>query len=240
MSTTTKAASGSVDTDSETEEMVAELKKRAEDDLIDSSPLLREANRPSKREYTWSVFRSLSDLWQLVEALDERGLRERSLKNSIKARFDLTGEAPTPGVYLTDGSPYLGMKVKRTFGKGADKYVMIGIVTGWLPAITEGREKEPALWQISYADGDDEDIEEREVKKALIGIVPDNSPDVVHEPSEAEDMEVVDADGEEDKPLKVSPCYLSPCYFYIHLAVNIFCRYYVLAVGHSLCRKPQS
>lgn len=136
------------------------------------NPLLLEQNRPSRHDYVWSVFRSDVELWQLVEALDERGHRERALKNSIKARFDLQGEPPTPSVYLEEGSPYIGMKVKRTFGKGSDKYVMIGVITGWLPAVKDKNTNDPAFWNVLYADGDSEDLDEKEVKQCLIGSVP--------------------------------------------------------------------
>jgi hypothetical protein len=46
--------------------------------------------------------------------LDERAERERALKASIKARFDL--QEPEQ-VYQSYGSEYIGMKVRRTFGR---------------------------------------------------------------------------------------------------------------------------
>lgn len=140
---------------------------------VGDSALLKTSNHPSRHDYEWSVFRSEAELWQLVDALDERGYRERALKNSIKARFDLQGVAPLPSVYSTEGSPYIGMKVKRTFGRGADKYVMVGVITGWLPpGVGEDGAPEPPIWHVLHADGDDEDLDEREVKKCLLGSLP--------------------------------------------------------------------
>jgi len=50
----------------------------------------------------------------LWDSLDERAERERALKASIKARFDL--QEPEQ-VYQSYGSEYIGMKVRRTFGR---------------------------------------------------------------------------------------------------------------------------
>jgi hypothetical protein len=46
--------------------------------------------------------------------LDERAERESALKASIKARFDLREPEQ---VYQSSGSEYIGMKVRRTFGR---------------------------------------------------------------------------------------------------------------------------
>ena len=60
------------------------------------------------------MYSTAGELWQLWDSLDERAERERALKASIKARFDL--QEPEQ-VYQSYGSEYIGMKVRRTFGR---------------------------------------------------------------------------------------------------------------------------
>ena len=52
----------------------------------------------------------------LIEALDERGIREKELKSKLRARFGFNknniGET-----YQTTGSEFIGRKIRRTFGK---------------------------------------------------------------------------------------------------------------------------
>lgn len=71
-------------------------------------------SRPNKYRYKWSVYSNPSEQWQLWDALDERGEREKVLKAAIKARFDI--EEP-PQVYEKTGSAHIGKKVKRVFGR---------------------------------------------------------------------------------------------------------------------------
>ncbi len=93
------------------EEVVVDDGKAALLRLIDSK------NRPSRHRYSWKVLKTENELWSLLEALDERGERERQLKKCIKAKFDLQGEPPVKYTYISEGSEYIGRKVKRTFGK---------------------------------------------------------------------------------------------------------------------------
>jgi hypothetical protein len=115
-------------------------------------------SRPNKYKYIWGSY-SVRELWDLCEALDERGIRERELKNIIKAKFNLT---EPPIVYLTTGSQYIGRQVKRTFGKRK----VIGTITGWLPPDGD----DIALWHVEHVDGDEEDLEEFEVEKYILAV----------------------------------------------------------------------
>ena len=174
------------DTASETENEVLELQKKVALDALEENPLTSLANRPSNNQYMWACFSSEPEICELVEALDERGVRERALKSSIKARFDLKLDetsSSTPTEYLKEGSPYVGKKVKRSFGKGTDKFTMIGLITGWLPAVEDSGD--PAIWHVLYVDGDTEDIEEKDVKKDLTEEIPRE---------ESEEMEVIEDD----------------------------------------------
>jgi hypothetical protein len=79
--------------------------------------LVRPDNVPSSHTYTWQVYRSINELWALVEALDERGEREKALRSFIKAKFDLTGDPPVRHTYIKEGCIYLNTRVRRTFGR---------------------------------------------------------------------------------------------------------------------------
>lgn len=71
-------------------------------------------SRPNRFSYHWKVYASPTELWRLWEALDDRGEREKLLKDAIKARFEM--EEPA-AVYQTTGSEWIGRKVQRKFGK---------------------------------------------------------------------------------------------------------------------------
>mmetsp|Transcript_30144 Transcript_30144/g.68461 ORF Transcript_30144/g.68461 Transcript_30144/m.68461 type:complete len:1247 (-) Transcript_30144:1529-5269(-) len=126
-------------------------------------------SRPNRYRYKWSVFCSPNEQWLLWDALDERGERECALKAAIKARFDI--EEP-PVVYQTTGSEYIGRNVRRVFGK---KNPVMGLIVGWLPATDE----EPALWHVQHLDGDEEDMDEEEVRQYLIVEMEDSEDQVV-------------------------------------------------------------
>lgn len=80
------------------------------------------SSRPNRYRYTWSIYSSATELWNLCEALDERGEREKALKESIKARFEL--EEPTTQ-YQRIGSEWIGRKIERAFNKKVSFYVLI-------------------------------------------------------------------------------------------------------------------
>ena len=83
--------------------------------------------------------------------------------------------APTPAAaeqaseWLTTGSKYIGRYVKRKFGK---QNPVIGVIVGWLPADGE----DIALWHVEHVDGDEEDLDELEVKEYIL---PVNDPEAV-------------------------------------------------------------
>jgi hypothetical protein len=114
--------------------------------------------RPSLASYSWEWY-TARELWELCEALDERGERERELKKALVARFDLK---EPPVEYLKTGHDWLNRKVRRVFKKGQP--AVIGTIVGWLPEQGE----DFALWHVKHIDGDSEDLEEHEVKKFLV------------------------------------------------------------------------
>ena len=77
-----------------------------------------------------------------------------------------TAEPPAAGndddedeEWLTTGSEWLGKRVARVFG--LDRF--IGVVISWVRENTDG---DPPLWKIQHEDGDEEDLEEYELKKS--------------------------------------------------------------------------
>lgn len=129
--------------------------------------------KPSLFCSQWSVYASNSEMWHLCDALDERGERERELKTSLKARFEISEPLQA---YQDSGHPYIGRQVLRTFGKS--KKTTHGLIVGWLPA----EENDPPIWHVQHQDGDEEDLEEHELnlvsfedemKKASPSIVDD-------------------------------------------------------------------
>ena len=140
--------------------VLIEEEERAIKSLTAVNPHLERlySSRPNKYKHIWGSY-SVRELWDLCEALDERGIRERELKNIIKAKFNLT---EPPIVYLTTGSEYIGRQVKRTFGKRK----VIGTITGWLPPDGD----DIALWHVEHLDGDEEDLEEFEVEKYILSV----------------------------------------------------------------------
>lgn len=69
---------------------------------------------PGSSSPLWRIYSSMWEIWQLVESLDERGVREKALKSKLKARFRFS---ETSGGYDRTGSDYIGRKVQRKFGK---------------------------------------------------------------------------------------------------------------------------
>ena len=83
-------------------------------DLKLDQPLCRLiSSRPSARVCKWGVY-AANELWNLCEALDDRGERERELKAAVKSHFDIS---EPPVVFLKEGNEYIGQMVVRTFGK---------------------------------------------------------------------------------------------------------------------------
>lgn len=83
-------------------------------DLRQDQPLCRLiSSRPSARVSKWGVY-AANELWNLCEALDDRGERERELKAAVKSHFDIS---EPPVVFLKEGNEYIGQMVVRTFGK---------------------------------------------------------------------------------------------------------------------------
>lgn len=146
-------------------------------------------SRPSNRSSTWSVYSTNTELFMLCEALDVRGEREKELKSKITAAFNVTQPEV---IYATEG-PYMGRKIKRTFGRKE----VIGTVVGYLAAT----EEDPALWRVLHADGDEEDLEEHELQAGL------QEDDAVIAPvQKKEEDELMDTDSEDEAaPVPLDP-----------------------------------
>jgi len=120
--------------------------------------------KPSLKKCSWRMYGSMSEIWALIDALDERGIRERALKSKLRAQFGLSENSAQGVTYKTSGSEFIGKKVQRTFGKR----VVYGTIVGWLPP--EGEDE--ALWHVIHDDGDEEDLDENEVNKFLHDVPP--------------------------------------------------------------------
>jgi hypothetical protein len=136
------------------------------------------ASRPSLRTSEWGYYSSISMLWELYQSLDDRGEKEKALRIALQSKYDLT-EPET--VYLTEGSEYLGRKVRRQF---KNKRVVIGKIVSWLPEHGE----DAALWHVLHEDGDEEDLDEDEVKDCL---VPEDATATAGETMKIDDTPVV-------------------------------------------------
>jgi hypothetical protein len=73
--------------------------------------------RPSTRKFSWKIYTTMPEIWRVIGALDERGVREKELKGKLCATFGLSGKSADGATYQTTGSDYIGGKVRRTFGK---------------------------------------------------------------------------------------------------------------------------
>ena len=69
---------------------------------------------PSAVRSSWRIYASMWEIWALIDALDDRGLREKALKSKLRAKF---GFADNSNGYKTCGNEYIGKKVRRKFGK---------------------------------------------------------------------------------------------------------------------------
>jgi hypothetical protein len=66
----------------------------------------------------WEIYASVSEITALIDALDERGKREKELKAKLCAHYGLSSTPDADKViYSYSGSEYIGRKVKRVFGK---------------------------------------------------------------------------------------------------------------------------
>ena len=72
--------------------------------------------KPSNTQHIWRIYGSMLEIWMLMEALDERGVRERDLKSKLRAQFGMNKNNGRE-TYLSTGSEYIGRKIRRTFGK---------------------------------------------------------------------------------------------------------------------------
>jgi hypothetical protein len=66
--------------------------------------------------------------------------------------------------WASNGHPWIGARLRRQFEKGG--VYAAGVITHWLKAGGDPTE-DMALWRMSHDDGDEEELEEHEVRKAI-------------------------------------------------------------------------
>lgn len=115
------------------------------------------AARPSNHQYTWRIYASRTELWRLCSALNETIEGEKELKAKLRACFEL--EEPSVD-YVSEGHEWIGRKVQRVFGRR----VVLGTVIAWAPPANE----DAPLWHVLHEDGDEEDLDEDEVRDNLV------------------------------------------------------------------------
>ena len=148
--------------------------------------------RPYKKEgdCVWKIYGSPRDIYYLWAALDDRGINERDLKNKIRSRFDLS-EPPTE--YQTDHE-WVGRKVTHILQKGQKPST--GTIDGWLPEDEE--EDDEALWHVKFPDGDEEELDIKEMTKYLVPVEIDPNSIKMEEVEQGQDQEK-DKDKDKDK-----------------------------------------
>lgn len=119
---------------------------------------------------TWGIYGSAREIYNLVESLDERGAREKALKMALKGKYDGITEAPQQYKFNHE---WVGRRVKRVFPGSRGLKPAIGIVDGWLPD-NEPEEGDEAVWHVKYKDGDEEELDLKEMNKFLIDGPQDN------------------------------------------------------------------
>ncbi len=117
---------------------------------------------------TWLIYASEPEIYYLWEALDDRGIRERELRQKIRSAFDYTFDPPT--VYTTEHR-WIGRQIQRVYKKNhehAHRSVAnnLGDIVGYLP---KEEDDDDEVWKVVYKDGFWEELEEDEILHFLIG-----------------------------------------------------------------------
>ena len=138
--------------------------------LYDVRPL--KVSNPERA--TWGIYGGAREIFELMEALDERGVREKSLKYALKGKYGEFGSHDVdsePTVYQYDHK-WVGRRVRRVH-KERHLKPSVGIIDGWLPE--DEAEGDPALWHCKYKDGDEEELDLKEMTRFLIDTDEDNT-----------------------------------------------------------------
>lgn len=129
---------------------------------------------PAMYESSFFFYDSEEEFRDLILSLDGRGINERQLRDALQLRFDMAElqksvaagnhaavKASEGFKWRSEGSEYVGQRVLRKFGRHRHA---TGVVKGWVPADeNEGL----TLWHVIHDDGDEEDLDETEVKRAI-------------------------------------------------------------------------
>ena len=134
------------------------------DDAADGGTLW--AMQPSQ----WGFFRSRAELEALKAALDDRGLREKALKEALTAEWPelvasmSAAPPPPPSEYewLKEG-PKVGERLLLQIDSDRGELTSLATVVGYLPE--EGDDF--AMWRVAHDDGDEQDLEEHELTPAI-------------------------------------------------------------------------
>ena len=137
--------------------------------LYDMCPL--KVSNPERA--TWGIYGGAREIFELMESLDERGVREKALKYALKGKYGEFGSHDLdhePTVYQYDHK-WVGRRVRRVH-KERHLKPSVGIIDGWLPE--DEAEGDPALWHCKYKDGDEEELDFKEMTRFLIDTDEDN------------------------------------------------------------------
>jgi len=99
---------------------------------------------------------------------EAKGKRKSSVDEGKSSKKSKSTNAPTEASssgdrWRTRGHEWIGREVRRDFGTHG---MVSGTITKWLTA-GKNPKKDPALWHVVMDDGDEEDLEEYEVKEAF-------------------------------------------------------------------------
>ncbi|CAM9326712.1 unnamed protein product [Scytosiphon promiscuus] len=134
-----------------------------------------EAYHPVWSESVWMYYDTAEEFRNLILSLDPRGKREAELRQALEERFDIaelernakerraismSGATQGGPKWLEEGSDYLGKRVRRVFGRR----IAGATVVRWIPKESNHG---LALWHLRHDDGDEEDLEEFEVKEGM-------------------------------------------------------------------------
>jgi hypothetical protein len=138
--------------------------------------------------------------------MNDNALRRRLTKEGWQCGVDisLNGKrdyGSKKGLELKQPHRWVGLRVRRFYPTGRNDKLkkQDGKLVAWMPANDE-EEDEPALWRMVHADGDEEDLEEAEVRQAISAFDEnmDQPPEDIEEQTEDVNSVASEEEQEED------------------------------------------
>ena len=127
--------------------------------------------KPSAMEGAWKDFKE--DWHQMRDEVNTAGQAGLVLnifhtmmigKKAVKLKKKPKQQEEFDGSWCNKGHKWIGSTVRRNYGSHG---FGVGTITRWMPADEQNPEEDPALWHVSFDDGDEEDLDEKEVLEAL-------------------------------------------------------------------------